>query len=139
MTLISLIKEFDCVSEVNLLVHTAVSGLVDSYGCLIYRFDVVGVVALVMLLGGSTQDFWYCVFDWLISIFLRIFKSSLASLLGFLAKYPDLGLPFLGLTSPVLLLASTFEQDIDLTLARITSFLDLFILYACDGDYIRYY
>ena len=48
MTLMSLIKEFDVFDMVCLLVHTAVSGLVDSHGYL------GGVVALVALLGGST-------------------------------------------------------------------------------------
>ena len=75
MTLMSLIKEFDVFDMVCLLVHTAVSGLVDSYGYL------GGVVALVALLGGSTWDFRS------ISIFLRMLKSSLASLLGFLVQH----------------------------------------------------
>ena len=133
MTLISWIKEFDC-----LLVHTAVSGLVDSCG------HLVGVVPLVTqvlsvsfellltesclfisislaFLGGSSQDFRSR------SRFLRMLTSSLASLLGFLTTYPDLGLSLLRLTSPFLLLASTFERDRDLALAGAS-------FDACDGD-----
>lgn len=114
MTLMSLIKEFDC-----LLVPTAVSALVDSCGYL------VGVVALVTLLGGPSQDFRSK------SRPLRMLKSSLASLyitlLGFLTTYPDLGPSLPGLTSPFLLPASTFERDRDLALAGAS-------LDACDGD-----